>query len=72
MRWRAFVTAQSAFEKSRRQRLSDGRQRSWSHEHYGHEIAALERTCNGAIALVGRWAARHVRLIGDRHFDRLG
>jgi hypothetical protein len=69
--WRAYVTAQSAFGKSRRQRLSDGRQRNWSQEHYGHEIAALERACNGVIAPIGGWAAGHVRLIGDRHFDGL-
>jgi hypothetical protein len=71
MRWQGYVAAQSAFGKRRRRRLSGGQQRKGSEERYGYEIAALERACNGAIAFIGRWAARHVHLIRDRHCDRL-
>jgi hypothetical protein len=63
MRWQGYVAAQSAFGKRRRRRLSGGQQRKGSEERYGYDIAAL--------AFIGRWAARHVRLIGDRHCDRL-
>lgn len=49
--------------------MNNRQQRNWTWEHYSYEITALERTSDGAIALITRWAARHVRLTGDQYFD---
>jgi|SRR5207248_10696748 hypothetical protein len=71
MRWWAYVAAQTALVERRQQANNNRQQGNWSWEHHSNEIAALDHTCHGAIALIRRRTAGHVRLIGNRHFEGL-
>jgi len=73
-RWmcrRAYVTMQRTKPKRLRRHFNDRWENDRSREHCSDETEALEGARNGAFAVVGCWAARHVRLIAHRHFGGL-